>query len=57
LLYPETGWDLDTASISARVPAHTVAIEDEPFDSRNIGNYSIAYGFFSSGGIMFFKAL
>ena len=32
---PETGFLIFTpASISANVPAHTVAIDDEPFDSR-----------------------
>ncbi len=32
---PDTGFFIFTpASISASVPAHTVAIDDEPFDSR-----------------------
>ena len=42
---PETGFLILTpASINASVPAHTVAIEDEPFDSRISETTRTTYG-------------
>lgn len=42
---PETGFFIGTpASINAKVPAHTVAIEDEPFDSRISETTRTEYG-------------
>ena len=52
---PETGALIFTpASISASVPAQTVAIDEEPFDSRISETIRIVYGL-SSIGITFFK--
>src|SRR5690606_37014377 len=48
---PETGFVICTpASIRANVPAQTVAIEDEPLDSRISETIRIVYGF--SAGII-----
>ncbi|MCG3135293.1 MAG: hypothetical protein HMLKMBBP_02863 [Planctomycetes bacterium] len=48
---PATGWLIFTpASMSARVPPHTVAIDDEPFDSRISDTIRIVYGNSSWGG-------
>ena len=42
---PDTGFLIFTpASISASVPAHTVAMEDEPFDSRISDTTRTTYG-------------
>ncbi len=42
---PETGFLICTpASINASVEAHTVAIDDEPFDSRMSETIRITYG-------------
>src|SRR5690606_24692894 len=38
------------ASIKARLPAHTVAIELEPLDSRISDTTRMVYGFSDSGG-------
>ena len=52
---PETGLIISTpASIKANVPAHTVAIDDEPFDSSISETTLIVYGLDSS--IISFKA-
>src|SRR5687768_1963551 len=48
---PETGPLTGTpASISAKDPAQTVAIEDEPFDSRISDTMRMVYGLSASGG-------
>ena len=53
---PETGFlSLTPASISAIVPAHTVAIEDEPLDSSMSETTLTVYGLSSS--IILDKAL
>ena len=47
---PETGaFSLIPASINARVPAQTVAIDEEPLDSRMSETTRIVYGFSSPG--------
>ena len=53
---PETGFlSWTPASISAIVPAQTVAIEEEPFDSSTSDTIRTVYG--QLAGITFFKAL
>src|ERR1700743_2477371 len=48
---PDTGLViLIPASINANVPAQTVAIDDEPFDSKISETTRIVYGFASSAG-------
>src|SRR5215207_1281118 len=48
---PETGAEICTPpSISARVPAQTVAIEDDPLDSRMSETTRMAYGHWSLAG-------
>src|SRR5690606_13720938 len=48
---PDTGaFNFTPASISANVPAQTVAIEDEPLDSRISETTRIVHGFSSSAG-------
>src|SRR6478672_205968 len=48
---PATGRLIGTpASISASVPPHTDAIEEEPFDSRISDTSRIVYGNFVGGG-------
>ena len=55
---PDTGFLIFTpASISARVPAHTVAIDDEPLDSRISDTTRTAYGFSSPTGTIGLRAL
>ena len=55
---PDTGFlILIPASISARVPAQTVAIEDDPLDSRISETTLTAYGFSSPTGTTYFRAL
>src|SRR5271168_1559511 len=44
------------ASISASDPPHTVAIDDDPFDSRMPDTTRTAYGNSDSGGSKFVKA-
>ena len=52
---PETGFFMATpASINARVPAQTVAIEEEPFDSMISDTTRTVYGY--PAGICPFKA-
>ena len=47
---PDTGFTIwIPASISANVPAHTVAIDDEPFDSMTFDTTRTVYG--QSAGI------
>src|SRR5688572_31096277 len=54
---PDTGPFTGTpASINASEPAHTVAIDDEPFDSRISDTIRMVYGFRSSGGNTCFSA-
>src|SRR5450755_2660084 len=45
------------ASINASEPPHTVAIDDEPFDSRMSDTNRIAYGKSASGGSKLSNAL
>src|SRR5690606_10084367 len=45
------------ASINANDPAHTVAMDEEPFDSKMSDTIRIVYGFSSGEGSTFFKAL
>ena len=53
---PETGLDIFTpASIKAIVPEHTVAIDDDPFDSRTSETTLTVYG--QSSGNTFPSAL
>ena len=48
---PATGLLMGTpASMRARVPPHTVAIEEEPFDSRMSETMRMVYGKPSSAG-------
>ncbi len=48
---PETGaFNFTPASKSANVPAHTVAIEEDPFDSKISETTRIVYGFSLSAG-------
>ena len=55
---PATGFfSLMPESISASVPAHTVAIDDEPLDSRMSDTTLTAYGFSSPVGTIGLRAL
>ena len=53
---PDTGALIFTpASIKANVPAQTVAIDDDPFDSKISETTLMVYGFSSSDGNTCFK--
>ena len=55
---PATGFEMGTpASMSARAPPHTEAMDDDPLDSRMSETIRMVYGNFSLSGRTDTKAL